>query len=74
MRTYVIDISNSNSGPIGCCAYVKAHSKKEALENFRARVGTHLHELPKLDDDLEAIRIYFNPAKITLKNVRLCAK
>ncbi len=71
MRTYLIDIGNSGTGQIGCCAYVKAKNKRTALRRFRDRVGYHENKLPAGDEAIETINVYFNPEKITLDNVRL---
>jgi hypothetical protein len=72
MRTYLIDIGNSGTGQIGCCAYVKAKTKQSALRRFRDQVGYHENKLPAAGDEaIETINVYFNPAKITLDNIRL---
>lgn len=70
MRTYLIDIGNSGTGAIGCCAYVKAKSKTAALKKFRDHVGWDDNHLPP-GEGIETINVYFNPANITLKDVRL---
>lgn len=68
MKEYKIEIGNSTDGQIGAVSYIPAKSKRDALATFRKRVGYDNNDLRTSEG---TIHVYFNPKKITLKDVSL---
>lgn len=72
MKNYRIDFGDANEGPLGAVAFITASSEKGALAKFRRQIGKKGHEIPFEDlGDTDNAFVYFNPAKVTLKHVKL---
>ena len=69
MREYKIDLGNSSTGQIGAVAYIKARSKAEALALFKEAATFDNKPLPM--GAHVTCNVYFNPDKITLKDVEV---
>lgn len=65
---YSFDLGNSNTGPIGFCADVKADSREEAVERLRELLP---EELDAGDDcgREEYIRVYLNGNAVTVEDI-----
>lgn len=76
LRSYHFDIGNSNSGPLGFCARVTAHSKAEALKLLQDKLEhtLEIHPCQKLcgpnGSEIEYMNVYLNPDAITVDDCR----
>jgi hypothetical protein len=76
-KSYLMDLGNSNTGPIGMVLRVKAMSKREAIELGRSALdlaagdcGQIAVPVPvELRDTVDYVNIYVNPANITEADV-----
>ena len=61
LKSYHFDIGNSNTGPLGMCARIRATSKAEALSLFQEALGDWASVQP-CDNEraVEYIHVYFN--------------
>lgn len=65
LKSYHFSLGNSSVGPIGYCARLSAHSKKEAVELLKRAIPLEL-EVPKVSDSdndnarIEYIEAYLN--------------
>jgi hypothetical protein len=74
MKSFHFDLGNSNKGPVGFCARVRANSREEALGVLQGVLPVE-HELslgfspgPKAPA-VEYITVYFNPNAVTVRNI-----
>jgi len=73
-KSYHFSIGNSSTGQIGLCGRVRAKSKEEAAKIFRAALGEESKIVANWDENVpdgavEYLRAYFNPDKITEKDI-----
>lgn len=72
-RSYHFSLGNSNTGPVGFCARIWAHSKPEAVTSLKEYLGQELEAHTHLSDDerrtVEYITVYFNPEVITEQDI-----
>ncbi len=63
MKEYHFSLGNSDKGPIGYCAVVKAASKADAVEVLRAALP---QEHPVIDgyESIVYLTVYFNEAAV----------
>ena len=72
---YHFDLGNSSTGPIGYCARVVAHSKREAVRLLKAAIPGDFEytvDLGTRNDDgtgINYITVYLNPEVITVKDI-----
>lgn len=70
MNTYAFSAGNSNVGPIGFCARIRATSKKEALEKLRKALPDSWQvEAMDHQKDVEYIQVYFNGKAVTMTDI-----
>jgi hypothetical protein len=77
MGSYLIDLGNSNDGPIGMVLRVNAASKADAVEVARQTLRLvsgdcgeiALHVPTEVKEAAEYINVYLNPNVITEKDV-----
>ena len=77
MGSYLIDLGNSNDGPIGLVLRVIAKDKADAVEVARLALGLvsgdcgeiALRVPTEVRDEVEYINVYLNPSVITEKDV-----
>lgn len=63
MKEYKIDIGNSNEGQIGACIYIKARSKRDAINKAEELF------CDSFEDRHSGLNVYFNWTAVTTKNV-----
>jgi hypothetical protein len=68
MNSYHFDVGNSNQGPVGFCARIRANSPEEALERLRFLLpeSSLVFEQPEHEEYIDA---YFNPDALTLDHI-----
>jgi hypothetical protein len=59
MQSFHFDVGNSNEGPIGMCARLRAETRKEAVELLREALGDYA-EISSAAGPVEYIHVYFN--------------
>ena len=77
MGSYLIDLGNSNDGPIGMVLHVNAAAKAESVEVARRALSlvtgdcgeVALRVPTEIKDEVEYISIYLNPSVITEMDV-----
>ena len=77
MGSYLIDLGNSNDGPIGMVLRVIARGKADAIEVARRALklvsgdcGEIALRVPaEVKDEVEYVHVYLNPSVITEKDV-----
>lgn len=71
LTSYHFDLGNSTAGPIGFCARIRAHSKKEAVQRLCAALDSLNNEyaVDVQEDGVEYIEVYFNPKYVSESNV-----
>ena len=77
MGSYLIDLGNSNDGPIGMVLRVNAAAKAESVEVARQALSlvtgdcgeVALRVPTEIKDEVEYISIYLNPSVITEMDV-----
>lgn len=72
-RSFLIDVGNSSTGPVGFCARVIATSKEEAIAKFASLVPECIEARGELDpdeaEDVEYFNVYFNENHISVKDI-----
>jgi hypothetical protein len=77
LKSYHFDFGDSSNGPIGYCARVWAHSKREAVELLREALPLEVNVSP-LDGEgsvydnesgIEYITVYLNDEAVTEKSI-----
>jgi hypothetical protein len=74
LTSYHFDLGNSTDGPIGFCARVNAHDKKEAVKILqqRLRLLTRLYgglEVMPCNGNGEYIIVYFGEDNLSAKDI-----
>lgn len=74
MFSFHFDCGDSNDGPVGFCARVKAETKEKALQILKNTLPTEVKARPASSDEkengaIEYIEIYLNPDRITLNDI-----
>lgn len=64
-------LGDTTDGPVGFCAAVDANTEAEALEKLKASLPESypLEPVADQDKDIDYIRVYFNPDKITVADI-----
>jgi hypothetical protein len=70
MKSYSFhfDCGNSDDGPVGFCARVRAESPQEALTILR-QVLPETAEIPTDDDRVEYLNVYFGPENVLKSDI-----
>jgi hypothetical protein len=68
MKSYHFDVGNSNDGPLGFCATIRANNKKEALERLQALLPGEW-PIDVGQNGNEYLQVYFNSDHITIKDI-----
>ncbi len=68
LKEYHFDVGDSNSGPLGLCARVRAKSKAEALHILANDLPTEVQVSPS-NDAITYINVYINPTAISTKDI-----
>ena len=68
MKSYHFDVGNSNDGPLGFCAVIRANSKKAALERLQELLPGDW-EIDVGQGRGEYLHVYFNGDNITIKDI-----
>ncbi len=69
MKSYLFSLGNSNVGPIGFCARIRANSKAKALYLLKEVLPTDVGVDPYEDEGVEYIRVYFNDEAVTVTDI-----
>jgi hypothetical protein len=69
LKSYLFDMGDSNHGPIGYCARVRAESKEEAADILREAIPEEIEAVSFIcyprDQRVEYFNVYINPDAIT---------
>lgn len=68
MNSYHFDLGNSTDGPIGMCARILAHTKREALEVMKEVLPEWI-EVTTGDPRVEYIHVYIGEENITTADI-----
>lgn len=73
LKSFHFDCGNSNTGPVGFCARVKARTKEEALEKLKAALPEEVALRTVCNDEgmkgIEYLNVYFNDVNIHVGDI-----
>lgn len=70
MKSYLFDLGNSSTGPIGCCIRVQAETPEQALRMIREQLPTEGEiDTASCEHPIEYCHFYVNADNITLADI-----
>jgi hypothetical protein len=70
MTSYHFDCGNSNDGPVGFCARIRASSEEEALRILHEAMPETIEVRPMAHEDaVEYIHVYTGTENVTVKDI-----
>jgi hypothetical protein len=72
-KSFLISAGNSDQGPVGFCARVRAETKEDAVQKLQAVLPECMEVLSYLDPDeradIEYFNVYCNYEKLTVADI-----
>lgn len=70
IKTYLVDLGNSNEGAVGMCARVKGKTPEEVLEHCKKIFNPSQYISATIEDArVNYLNLYVNPSNITLDDI-----